>query len=206
MKKRRIFLILIIIAIILLSINVNSAFVISDTEDLINAYNNNNLLRFHIVANSNSPEDQYLKRLIRDELIKLILQNSNNEIFVNKELNIDLDNIKLYTENYLQEMGFNYPVKLELGNFYFSKRSYGNISLPAGDYKALKIIIGKGQGSNWWCVLMPPLCIGKEIINKDFKQSYQPIKIEYRFKMAEIIKIGKFKKPEWAQKLLEIFY
>ena len=72
--------------------------------------------------------------------------------------NSNLENFKKIAEKIILDEGYNYPVSLEIGNFYFPTKEYGNISLPAGYYDALKIEIGEAKGKNWWCSLFPPLC------------------------------------------------
>lgn len=177
MNKFRIFLLLIIITIILTSLNVNSAFLIRESSGLINAYNNNNLLRLHVIANSNSVRDQYIKRLVRDKVINCLVESSNKELILS-----DLESIKKNIEGILHDEGFYQGVKVETGKFYFPERTYGELTLPAGEYKALRIILGRGEGANWWCVLLPPLCIDKE---QSVTQSNQ---LEFRFKIAELFK------------------
>lgn len=178
MKALKYILALIIISFLLVSLNVNSAFVIKDKAELINAYNNQNLIRFHVVANSNSPFDQYLKRRVRDEVVSYMARYPDNKRFL-----LDLTGIEKLVEGILKEEGHYLPVEVQFGNFYFPRRTYGDMILPAGEYKALKIILGKGEGSNWWCVLSPPLCIDEARgINPENR------KIEFRLKLVDLLK------------------
>ncbi|MTI61664.1 MAG: hypothetical protein FH762_17045 [Firmicutes bacterium] len=177
MNKLRIFLLLIIITIVLTSLNVNSAFLIRESSELINAYNNNNLLRLHVIANSNSVRDQYIKRLVRDKVINYLAESSDKELVLS-----DLESVKKYIEGILHEEGFYQGVKVETGKFYFPERTYDELTLPAGEYKALRIILGRGEGANWWCVLLPPLCIDKE---QSIDQSNH---LEFKFKVLELFK------------------
>lgn len=175
MNKVRIFLILIIITIILTSLNVNSAFLIRESSNLINAYNNNNLLRLHVVANSNSVRDQYIKRLVRDKVIKYLAESNDKELVLS-----DLGVVKKYIEKILYEEGFYQDAKVEIGKFYFPERTYDELTLPEGEYRALRVILGRGEGANWWCVLLPPLCIDKQ------QSTDKSDQIEFRFKIAEL--------------------
>ena len=120
-----------------------------------------NIFRLHILANSDSEEDQALKLEIRDSVISY-METINNSSKTKEEtinnVNINLENIKQVAEKKLRELGYDYEVSLEVGNFYFPTKYYGNISLPAGNYDALKINLGEAKGQNWWCSLFPPLC------------------------------------------------
>ena len=121
----------------------------------------NNIFRLHVLANSDSAEDQALKLKVRDGILdymKEINNNSFNKYDTVENTTAHLDDIKTLCENILRENGSEYEVSLEIGNFYFPTKYYGNISLPAGNYDALRIKIGEAQGQNWWCSLFPPLC------------------------------------------------
>ena len=120
-----------------------------------------NIFRLHILANSDSEKDQALKLCVRDSVIdymEKINSGSKTKEETIKVVSDNLEEIKKIAEDKIQELGFNYDVNLEIGNFNFPTKYYGNISLPAGNYDALKINIGEAQGQNWWCSLFPPLC------------------------------------------------
>lgn len=119
------------------------------------------LLRFHVLANSNSHEDQALKLKVRTRLLALIYDGLGE--------NASLDETKAYIENhqseltaeaeaYIREAGYDYPVKMDLATCYFPTKAYGDMVFPCGDYEALRVEIGQAKGHNWWCVLYPPLC------------------------------------------------
>ncbi len=121
----------------------------------------NQLIRFHVLANSDSEQDQELKRAVRDAILKevspqLAVSKSLDESrTILKQLSPEMENIgRLVVTNW----GKDYSVHTEYGHFSFPTKSYGSLVLPAGDYEALRIVIGEGKGSNWWCVLFPPLC------------------------------------------------
>ncbi len=121
----------------------------------------NGVFRLHVIANSDSPEDQNLKYIVRDELIKYMNTlakdcNSKQEVIEIAKNNIS--NFENIAKKTIKDNGFNYNVTVEIGNFDFPTKAYGDITLPAGTYDSLKIKIGKSEGQNWWCVMFPPLC------------------------------------------------
>lgn len=137
-------------------------------QDMAIAASNNNIIpdeaiRLRIIANSDSPEDQWLKRKVRDIVIDElnVWSQSVNDISEARTL-IDeqIPNLQQLVEEAVRDNGFPYSeqVRIELGSVPFPTKMYGNIVYPAGDYEALRITLGSGQGQNWWCVLFPPLC------------------------------------------------
>lgn len=114
---------------------------------------NRNIVRLHILANSDSAADQSLKLAVRDRL----LREANRQ----PELLTD-DEILACCRDEIQKNGYHYAVSVERGTFYFPQKSYENITLPAGQYYAVRIVIGNGAGQNWWCVMYPPLCFTAE--------------------------------------------
>lgn len=120
-----------------------------------------NFFRLHILANSDSESDQNLKLQVRDavidymETLKYDGLTKEEAILLTTE---HLDDFKNIAQKVLNENNCNYDVNLEVGNFHFPTKEYGNISLPAGFYDGLKIEIGEAKGQNWWCSLFPPLC------------------------------------------------
>ena len=156
MKKKILnIFIIILLLFIFLFINIrNYVFAVSQNLE-------QNIFRLHIIANSNNIEDQNLKLKVRDNIIKYI--NNISKDFSSKQEIIDevsnnISTIQKLVEETIKENNFNYSVSIEIGNFYFPTKYYGNISLPAGMYDAIKIKIGKAEGENWWCSLFPPLC------------------------------------------------
>ena len=138
-----------------------------------------NVFRLHVIANSNSEEDQDLKYKVRDELIKYMKSISSNISTKDEALtlvNNNLDTFQAIASNVIIENGFDYPVKIEVGNFDFPTKTYGDISLPAGFYDALKVEIGEAQGRNWWCVMFPSLCFvdaSNGIVPEESKENLQ---------------------------------
>lgn len=119
------------------------------------------VFRLHVIANSNSADDQNLKFLIRDNVINYmnkLCKNSSSKEETIEILNKHLEDFKTIANNTITQNGYSYKANVEVGNFEFPTKQYGDISFPAGYYDALKIKIGKAQGQNWWCVLYPSLC------------------------------------------------
>lgn len=121
----------------------------------------NSVFRLHVIANSDTKEDQNLKYKVRDNLLKFmnnLCKNCNTKeeaINIAKEHENDFKNIAIQT---IKQNGYDYNVKINIGNFEFPTKQYRDISLPAGFYDALRVEIGEAKGQNWWCVMFPPLC------------------------------------------------
>ena len=119
------------------------------------------VFRLHVIANSDSKEDQDLKFVVRDNVINYIndlIKNSSSKEETLQIVNSHIDDIQTIAYNTVIDCGYNYTVKVNVGNYVFPKKKYGDITLPPGYYDALKIEIGKAEGQNWWCVMFPPLC------------------------------------------------
>ncbi len=123
--------------------------------------NRGDYVRLHILANSDSIKDQQLKLKVRDAVIAYLTPfvkdvsdaGEANTIIANHQANIIMVANAVVSEN-----GANYPVAVQMGTFEFPVRSYGSLVLPAGEYQAVRILLGQAAGQNWWCVLFPPLC------------------------------------------------
>ena len=137
------------------------------------------VFRLHVIANSDSKEDQELKLKVRDSLL-----NYMNEICSNCSTKEEAIFIARKNQNKFQEIaeetiinnGFNYSVKINIGNFYFPTKNYGDISLPAGFYDSLRVEIGEAKGQNWWCVMFPSLCfidISSGIVDNEAKENLE---------------------------------
>lgn len=111
-----------------------------------------NLVRLHIIAQSDNRKDQAVKLKVRDAVLKEAEGKSVDEITQN------LDVIEKTANTVLEENGFDYRAKAVYGKFGFPKKEYKNITLPAGEYYGVRVILGTGEGHNWWCVLYPPMC------------------------------------------------
>ena len=139
------------------------------------------VFRLHVIANSNSDEDQNLKYKVRDNLLNYMNNICKNCTSQEEAINI----VSKYQEEFKQvaletikNEGYSYDVKIEIGNFEFPTKQYGDISLPAGFYDALKVEIGKAEGRNWWCVMFPSLCfvdISSGIVPEESKEELQNV-------------------------------
>ncbi len=161
---------------------------------------NQELIRLHIVANTNSFQDQKIKRevkrLIKEEAVEILEDVSNYEqakIKLNQNLTLLANKIRARHN----KLGDSYDINLKLKEKDFPTRSYGSLSLEAGQYQALEVKLGKAQGSNWWCVLFPPFCIidseQEEIefaTEEKLLSEEENKEIEYRFKLLDGL-IGK---------------
>ena len=153
------------------------------------------VFRLHILANSDSTYDQNLKLLVKDEILKLSTELFTDAKSVNDARHIAEDNIKAF-ENTAQQVveanGYTYKVSAYTDEEYFNTRKYDGFIMPAGEYNTLKIIIGNGEGHNWWCVMYPSVCISgctddfDEIMNDEEKEMLTSSKFIPKFKIIEI--------------------
>lgn len=166
-RKLKYFFILLILLLAFVFITISS-YATYVSEDI-----SKNFFRLHILANSDSEIDQNLKLLVRNNIIDYMKTltydglSKEDAILLTEEHINDFQKIAKKT---IQDEGFNYPVSIQIGNFYFPTKIYGNLSLPSGYYDAVKIEIGEAKGKNWWCSLFPPLCfvdVSSGIIDED---------------------------------------
>ena len=175
------------------------------SEDLTDS-----VFRLHVIANSDSKEDQDLKYKVRDSILEYMNTISKNCTSKSEVINManehkeDLQNV---AEEVIRKNGYHYTVNIKIGNFAFPTKTYGDISFPAGNYDALRIEIGEASGQNWWCVMFPPLCFvdvtsgivpdeSKQIIknNLNSEEEYSIISdskspdIRFKFSLIEFFK------------------
>jgi len=120
-----------------------------------------NVIRFHVVANSDSHADQAIKDIVRSEVLEefeSLLHTTNNINETRQILKDELATIQAYAETVVRQLGFDYPVYARLDRAFFPTQFYGELAFPPGMYEALQITIGNGTGQNWWCLMFPPLC------------------------------------------------
>lgn len=170
------------------------------------------VLRLHVIANSNAEHDQKLKLKVRDAVLKKFGNklNSYDEIdILHAKIEENLTDIEKLAKDVITENGYNYEVKASLGQSDFPTKTYGDVTLPAGTYEALKIEIGTAKGKNWWCVMFPPLCFVDGSCTEVPKESEEYLKsslgndtyemitnsnefpVELKFKAYEIWQNGK---------------
>lgn len=157
--------------------------------------NRGDYVRLHILANSDSVEDQRVKLKVRDAVVAYITPYVTNVGSAQEAegiiVNLQQDIVKV-AQATLVENGAHYPVAIQLGTFDFPVRSYGNLVLPAGEYHAVRLLLGEASGQNWWCVLFPPLCfidgantaLAPLSSVRESSQELKPIP-EVRWKIAE---------------------
>lgn len=166
----------------------------------------NSVFRLHVIANSDTEEDQNLKYIVRDHLLNYMNSICGNCKSKEEAISIVQENKNAFEQiaiNTIREQGYNYSVKINIGNFEFPTKNYGDISLPAGYYDALRVEIGEAKGQNWWCVMFPPLCFvdissgvvpdeSKELIENNLSEeefalvsSQSDHEIQFKFKLLE---------------------
>ena len=197
--KYSIFLLILLFIYIFISATSYARAISNNLEDSI--------FRLHVIANSNSEEDQNLKYKVRDNLIEYmndIASNCKTKDDAIKIANKNINEFYRIAKKTIQENGFNYDVNIEIGNFNFPTKNYGDISIPAGYYDALRVKIGEAEGQNWWCVMFPPLCFvnvssgivpdeSKEILESELSdEEYNIISsnttdIKIKFKLIEFL-------------------
>lgn len=144
------------------------------------------LLRLHVIANSDSVQDQQVKLLVRDRVLEItepLLAEADNQDEVRRILNEHLQQITDAAQQVLTDQGMPYQLSAQMATEYYPIREYDTFSLPAGQYTGLKIRLGAASGHNWWCVVFPPLCT-------DAAQAPQDKLCEqttFRFKTADLI-------------------
>lgn len=149
--------------------------------DAVSSDISNSVFRLHVIANSNSDEDQALKYKVRDNLLNYmnnLCENCNSKEDAIKIVSKHQEEFKQIALETVKNEGFSYDIKIEIGNFEFPTKHYGDISLPAGFYDALKVEIGKAEGRNWWCVMFPSLCfvdISSGIVPDESKEELQNV-------------------------------
>lgn len=163
-----------------------------------------NCLRLHILANSNSEFDQNLKLKVRDEILEISQEIFENAKTREQAINAARDNKALIVstaQKVCEQNGVDYTVDCEIAKQYFATREYENFTLPAGNYEAVRLLIGDAKGKNWWCVMFPSICIGtaaeselEQAAGSDAaKIAISGSKYKMKFKIVEIIQNIKHK-------------
>ncbi len=156
------------------------------------------LIRFHVIANSDSYADQSLKLHVRDSIVnemKVRFRTANNRQEAEQIIVASMDEIKELAQHQIQLEGKQYPVEVKIGDYDFPTKSYGNLTLPAGNYHAVRVIIGEGKGKNWWCVLFPPLCFVDSVdsLKQDERAKgmkvFEKDNVEFRLKSADLLNL-----------------
>ncbi|TDA65744.1 MAG: stage II sporulation protein R [Clostridia bacterium] len=146
---------------LLVVIALGSAAYLLQGEKVDQAYTPDNLIRFHVMATSDEPGEQAVKLQVRDAVMAALTPKLAHASTVEQARSIALASLPLMEKVAAQELavsGRTYPVRAEMGYYSFPTRSYNNFTLPAGEYEAIRLVLGEGKGENWWCILFPPLC------------------------------------------------
>lgn len=158
---------------VLVCVFIYTSWVIYSSQDKLS---NDEFIRFHVIANSDTAEDQELKLKVRDAVLAKINSELAEEAMAQHDqggqkkatldleqsrqyINDNIDEIEATAEQVIMENGYDYKVNAKLGVRWIPQKTYGNVIFPSGNYEALNITIGEGKGHNWWCVLFPPLCL-----------------------------------------------
>ena len=155
------------------------------------------VLRFHVLANSDSEEDQALKLKVRDAVGSYMAPKMKEASDVEDCERIVEENMQKITaaaEEVIREEGYDYTVTAQLGDAKFPVKTYGAYTFPAGTYEALNLVIGAGEGHNWWCVMYPNMCFSGsvyEVVEEDAKESLEEVLSPEEYK--EVLSSGNYK-------------
>lgn len=169
------------------------------------------LIRLHVIANSDSAEDQEVKQKVRDEILKYMQSQSAGLESTGEARNLisnNLEKIEQIADDVLQNSGFDYKAKAYFGKYSFPTKVYGDVTLPAGEYQSLRIVLGNGSGANWWCVMFPPLCFvdaSKGIVPESSKAQMQNILTEEQYNIAMSNSSGSNYEVKVKFKIVELF-
>lgn len=193
LRVRLITVLLLVLAVLAVGFSIMGMTSLSKAET---AFARENLIRLHVIANSDSPADQDLKLLVRDAVLsetRAVFAQVSSKEEAQRLLLENQERVINAAEHVIREQGYDYSVSLHTGNYLFPSRTYGDLTLPAGEYDAVQIRIGEAKGANWWCVLFPPLCLGE--LEAD-SESQNLVKINrenngagiaFRFKLLEYV-------------------
>ena len=160
-----------------------------------------NLVRLHIISNSNSESDTRVKLLVRDNILndvrgKISVSSKRTDIIKK------LPEFEKSANDFLEKTGVNYRARIIYEKADIPRKEYNGIVLPAGDYKAIRVILGEGKGENWWCVAYPPLCFTESVMGDISKEGEEILKgsmscnsyrmitsdVKYELKIIEVAK------------------
>ena len=173
-------------------------------NDLLQPSIASKILRFHVLANSDSKQDQEVKEKVRDAVgiyLQPLLEGVDNLEETKKIIEENREQIITVAKHTLNENGFDYEVNARITNLDFPEKTYGAYTFPKGKYEALQIVIGEGEGQNWWCVLYPNMCFRGsvfEVIEEEAEEALREVlnpweyadvfdsgKVQIRFKFLE---------------------
>ncbi|MBS4534936.1 stage II sporulation protein R [Clostridium sp. D2Q-14] len=168
------------------------------------------LIRLHVIANSDTNEDQEIKLIIRDKIIEEMtpkFEKSKSISETREILDRNMDVIQDIAKKELNRIGKEYDVNVYFGDYDFPTKSYGGFTLPAGNYTALRVVLGEGKGENWWCVMFPPLCfldMDDEIETEETSKNMSEVLTDEEYDMIEDDNDSKDKAVKIKFKLVEV--
>jgi stage II sporulation protein R len=147
-----------------------------------------NIIRLHVKANSNSESDQGIKMEVRDAVVNYLTPKLQQVSTPDEARKVIVENnqaLQQLADRVIRECGATYHSELQIGHYEFPTKAYGTMVLPAGRYEAVRILLGTGEGNNWWCVLFPPLCF-LDVPEMPKESPPQSQTIQFRWKLAEL--------------------
>lgn len=171
-----------------------------DDDTDINRNDHEGIIRLHVIANSDSVRDQQLKLKVRDAVIAYM--DDQDELSTvsetRKHLEGNLDRLETIANGVIAAEGYDYDAEADLGIRYIPEKTYGDMTFPAGNYEALNITLGDGEGENWWCVVFPPLCLLDEgtmtsedlqlLTDEESPGSEAEYQLQLKWKLLELLK------------------
>lgn len=164
------------------------------------------IIRFHVKANSDMEEDQAFKLKVRDEILEetgILFEKSQSIDETRDIIEENMDNIKGITEEMIRKEGKNLSVDVSLKNRNFPTKKYGNITFPSGEYETLQVTLGEGKGENWWCVMFPPLCF-VDIENGNVNKAEESLQEALPGKDVDVLLADKESPIVLKSKILEV--
>lgn len=158
----------------------------------INGNDHEGIIRLHVIANSDSADDQKLKLKVRDAVIAYM--DDHDELSTvgetRRHIKGNLDTLEAIAGGVIAAEGYDYDATADLGIRYIPEKSYGDMTFPAGNYEALNITIGEGDGANWWCVVFPPLCLLDEgtAADEELAANDADYRLQLKWKLIELLR------------------
>ena len=197
---------------ILLLLSLLAIFVFFSAYSYVTAVSKNisdSVFRLHVIANSDSDEDQALKLKVRDKLLEYmnsLCANTSSKEDAMRIANEHIDDFSKIAKDVISENGYDYDVEISIGECDFPTKNYGDVSLPAGIYDALRVKIGSANGHNWWCVMFPPLCfvdVSSGVVPEDSKELLEDTMSDEEFDL--ITESDNNSEMNFKFKLVELF-
>lgn len=197
---------------ILLLLSLLTIFVFLSAYSYVTAVSRNisdSVFRLHVIANSDSDEDQALKLKVRDKLLEYMNSLCSSTSSKEDAMRIANEHIEDFSEiakDVILENGYDYDVEISVGECDFPTKNYGDVSLPAGTYDALRVKIGSANGHNWWCVMFPPLCfvdVSSGVVSEESKELLEDTMSDEEFDL--ITESDNNSEMNFKFKLVELF-